>query len=121
MVAGMPPIKANKLRYFEDRNFKSRILPQAMVWTQEASAPPFDRPQTPQNTSSNSMPMEQGDGSGAIEFARVSPRDCEERTAHGPHGTGIDSGVEPRTDRKDTDRDKALMLDYLENNSMPGY
>ena len=27
LVSGMPPIKAKKLRYYEDENFKTRILP----------------------------------------------------------------------------------------------
>jgi type IV secretion system protein VirD4 len=31
MVSGTPPILANKLRYFEDRNFTARVLPAASV------------------------------------------------------------------------------------------
>ena len=31
MVAGFPPIRAQKLRYFEDRNFLPRLLPPPML------------------------------------------------------------------------------------------
>ena len=37
MVSGVPPVRAKKLRYFEDANFKARVLPPAAVgWSGQA-------------------------------------------------------------------------------------
>jgi type IV secretion system protein VirD4 len=38
MVAGHPPVRAQKLRYYEDQNFRSRVLPPPQVQT--GSSPP---------------------------------------------------------------------------------
>ncbi|MBV8237711.1 MAG: type IV secretory system conjugative DNA transfer family protein, partial [Sphingomonas sp.] len=41
MIAGLPPIRAKKLRYYEDRNFAGRILPPpALGLGRYADAPP---------------------------------------------------------------------------------
>ena len=38
MVSGVPPVRAKKLRYFEDANFKARVLPPASVdWSGQAA------------------------------------------------------------------------------------
>ncbi|UUP18275.1 conjugal transfer protein TraG [Nitratireductor thuwali] len=40
LISGLPPIRANKLRYYEDRNFKERVLPSPIL----RDGPYADRP-----------------------------------------------------------------------------
>jgi len=42
MAAGVAPIRARKARYFEDRRFTARLLPEPMPWRAPADAPPAD-------------------------------------------------------------------------------
>src|SRR6202035_6085569 len=35
MVSGHPPVRAKKLRYYEDRNFTSRLLPPPVLATED--------------------------------------------------------------------------------------
>lgn len=44
MVAGHPPIRAKKLRYYEDRNFTSRVLPPPVLSTEDYPDRPPQRP-----------------------------------------------------------------------------
>jgi type IV secretion system protein VirD4 len=40
MIAGVPPIRAKKARYFEDRRFTGRVLPPPSLVTQQAASKP---------------------------------------------------------------------------------
>src|SRR2546427_5354116 len=52
MVSSVAPIKAKKLRYYADANFKRRVLPPpALADGQYADAPPLDRKSTRLNSS----------------------------------------------------------------------
>jgi len=42
MAAGVAPIRARKARYFEDRRFTARLLPEPLPWRAPAGAPPAD-------------------------------------------------------------------------------
>ena len=44
MVSGQPPIRAKKLRYFEDSNFTSRILPAPMLRASSYADRPAAKP-----------------------------------------------------------------------------
>ena len=69
MVSGHPPIKAKKLRYYQDRNFTSRVLPAPVL----AEGVYADRPATrPDDWSGLSplaarMPSLAGDASGMVD------------------------------------------------------
>ncbi|KCZ53214.1 hypothetical protein HY29_17520, partial [Hyphomonas beringensis] len=40
LVSGTPPVRAKKLRYFEDRNFTNRVLPEASIRSQDGEDEP---------------------------------------------------------------------------------
>jgi type IV secretion system protein VirD4 len=44
MVSGHPPVRAKKLRYYEDRNFTSRVLPPPVLATEDYADRPPQRP-----------------------------------------------------------------------------
>ena len=117
MVAGHPPVRARKLRYYEDRNFTRRLLPPPAL-----AGPPYaDRPApraddwtgravaVPATPSPIPPGLLGGDGDGGLRRAA----ELEEGLAgEGPVVTGlrIDPDDEPR-DRRPSGRSGPRVLD----------
>ena len=103
MVSGLSPIRAKKLRYFEDRNFTSRVLPPPDVRDGAAADLPLPRPD---------------DWTGVIATQDVR---LEPQGAPGEHGTefAADSGLRRRPNLEHTtivtsrepERDDLAVLD----------
>lgn len=76
MIAGCPPIRANKLRYFEDSNFTSRVLPPPSLELQAyADCPPsrpddwthLARPAAPVNVAHQGSDLKSAEDGGGLE------------------------------------------------------
>ena len=83
MVSGQPPIRAQKLRYYSDPNFKSRVVPEPIL---PSGGPYPDRPATRARRLEPSR--------NAVRWCR---RDADDRTRQG--GGGIRGGAAARPSR----------------------
>lgn len=76
MVSGHPPVRAKKLRYYEDRNFMSRVLPPPVLSANGYADRPLERPddwagvlphpQAPEPASRATDESEVGDAGGGV-------------------------------------------------------
>jgi type IV secretion system protein VirD4 len=122
MVAGVPPVMADKLRYYEDRNFTPRVLEpapsaispisQAIDW-QETGAAQINRDE----------PAMAGHESGGrersvnLEFpVKATPPDAEPEIGIEP-----DEGVQPELDDALETVRRAAALDVADSKTLPGF
>ncbi|WP_034160971.1 conjugal transfer protein TraG [Sphingomonas sp. ERG5] len=117
LVAGTPPIRAKKLRYYEDANFKARVLPAPAL----ASDGYKDRP-APRDHDWHAVVLDtdarltgddgEGDGSGGLEQARhpgheIDKPVTEEVIVADPLGLGDDDS-DAAADKRAMDQARAL-------------
>ncbi len=120
LVSGSPPIRAKKLRYFEDRTFTARVLPAPVLSTGGYADRPAPRPDDWQGrTCGTDAPLAGGaDGedaehaSGGLEQARhpaheIEIRAPEEPVTTDPLGLGDDE-PDPAGDKRAMDQAQAL-------------
>jgi len=117
LVAGAPPIRARKLRYYEDANFKARVLPAPALATGRYSDRPASR-----DHDWHAVILDvdarlagddgEGDGAGGLEQARHPGHEIdkpapEEVTVADPLGLG-DDDVDAAGDQRAMDQARAL-------------
>ena len=119
LVAGTPPIRATKLRYFEDSNFKSRVLPAPTLADGDYPDRPPSRPDDwigiVRGTDARLGTVEGSDGEdagGGLEQARHPGQEIDrpfttEPITADPLGLGEDDG-DPLADQRAMDAAKAL-------------
>jgi len=119
LVAGTPPIRATKLRYFEDSTFKARVLPPPVLVSGDYADRPASRPDDwtglIRETDARLGPAgdEAGeDTGGSLEQARhpgqeVEHRSSQELAGADPLGLGEDEG-DVASDQRAMDQARAL-------------
>ena len=123
LVSGLPPIRAKKLRYYEDRNFTSRVLPPPSLdngdgtyadrpksrtddWGSEVREPHIqlatEAGEEQAVTAEDDGGLQQQRHPGLPEEQIARPIECEQETTSG------DDDVDPVTDRQMMDRLRSL-------------
>ncbi len=121
LVAGLAPIRAKKLRYYEDTNFKARLGAPPQLGSQSYADIPEPRPNDWTGIAADVMPAlamddDAGDGvivdDGGAQQARepeladiVTPPPAPERPSN---PLGIDDDIDPAADKKLMDRARPL-------------
>lgn len=119
LVAGTPPIRASKLRYFEDRTFKARVLPEPALSNGDyADRPPLRPDDWAGITRGIDARLEAADdndandGAGGLEQARHPGHELPggqsaDPVSADPLGLGEDDG-DPAADQRAMDQARAL-------------
>jgi len=119
LVAGTPPIRATKLRYFEDSTFKARVLPPPVLVSGDYADRPASRPDDwtglIRETDARLGPAgDEGgeDTGGSLEQARHPGQEVEHRSSQDlagadPLGLGEDEG-DVASDQRAMDQARAL-------------
>ncbi|MFB0876043.1 MULTISPECIES: type IV secretory system conjugative DNA transfer family protein, partial [unclassified Sphingobium] len=119
LVAGTPPIRATKLRYFEDSNFKARVLPPPTLASGDCADRPPARPDvwtgTVRGTDARLGAGEEevgGDAGGGLEQARQPGQEIDrpltpDPVTTDPLGLGADDD-DAAADQRAMDQARAL-------------
>ncbi|MEM1152035.1 MAG: IncP-type conjugal transfer protein TraG, partial [Pseudomonadota bacterium] len=127
MVSGVPPVHAQKLRYFKDRNFTHRVLSPAPVewsgeacdveWTSIVVAPPFQEPEAKKD----SGPPESVSLKRTREPEHTNDDLPEKRTAEPSVDADIDDEVDPTSDQNLEAVRRAVAADRGDPDVLPGF
>lgn len=126
MVSGAPPVHAQKLRYFKDRNFTKRVLSPAPVgwgggdceeiWKSVITAPPFKESEVKAETEPDSVSLKR---TREPEYTNDDPR--EQCVPEPSVDADIDDGLDPASDQNlDTVR-RAVAADRSDPDVLPGF
>lgn len=106
MVAGTPPIRATKARYFEDDQFQARILPAPTAHTSAAQANTDDwttRPLPPRPNSADSDSTSEENEAGETQFEKRQQPEFDQQPPMDPSGP-IENEFETNFKKPLTDR-----------------